>query len=181
LWIVLVLFGCQRETASPPAVTLHNLEGRSVAPFSFTNQVTALIFLAPDCPISNRYTTEIARLHEQFSSRIAFWVVYAGTNSSLETLRQHRNEYSYRCNALCDPELRLVKASQVRVTPEAAVWVQGKGLVYHGRIDDLFVDFGVKRPAPTRHDLQEALEAALRGQPPPSATAAAIGCPIPNE
>lgn len=149
-----------------------------MTPFSFTNAATVLIFLAPDCPISNRYATEIARLHERYSNRIAFWVVYPGTNSSLDELRKHRREYPYRCNALCDPELRLVKASKVRVTPETAVWVRGKGLVYHGRIDDWFEDFGVKRPAPTRHDLQEALEAALRGEPPPRASVAAVGCPI---
>src|SRR4029450_1839418 len=130
------------------AITLRDLEGRSATPLAGSNAAAVLIFLSPDCPLSNPYTREIRRLHERFSPTIKFWVVYPGTNFSLEALRKHRTEYRYGCEAVRDPELRLAKASQVRVTPEAAVWSPTHELIYHGRIDDLFVDFGVKRRAP---------------------------------
>lgn len=189
LCLAVALPGCQRESSAPtdaPAgalasIAVPDLNGQTVTPLSVAGKdVTVLIFLAPDCPISNRYATEIARLRQKFSRQANFWVVYPGTNFSLTELRKHRTEYRYGCEALRDPDLRLTKMSQVQVTPEAALWVARKGLVYHGRIDDLFVDFGVEHPKSARHDLEEALEAVMRGQRPPRASARAIGCPIPD-
>jgi hypothetical protein len=51
-------------------------------------------------------------------------------------------------------------------------------LVYHGRIDDRFVDFGQTRRAPTTHDLEQVLDAVLAGKPAPEAAAPAVGCYI---
>ena len=68
-----------------------------------------------------------------------------------------------------------------RITPEAAVWVPSRGawrLVYHGRIDDRYLDFGKWRAEPTRHDLAEAIGAALSGKPVRESVTKAIGCSI---
>ena len=77
----------------------------------------------------------------------------------------------------------LVEAAGARVTPEAALFVPGAGgarLVYHGRIDDRFVEFGRMRPAPTTHELEDAIAAVLAGKAVPRASAPAIGCAIPG-
>jgi hypothetical protein len=52
--------------------------------------------------------------------------------------------------------------------------------VYHGRIDDRFADVGVERPAPTTHDLENALRAVAKGETPPPASGRAVGCPVPE-
>ena len=62
------------------------------------------------------------------------------------------------------------------MTPEAAVFTPALELAYRGRIDDLWVDLGKSRPAPTKHDLDTALEAVLDGKPVPEAATPAIGC-----
>jgi hypothetical protein len=49
-------------------------------------------------------------------------------------------------------------------------------LVYAGRIDDQWVDFGKARPAPTRRDLQEVLAALVAGDRPTPERTAAVGC-----
>ena len=69
-------------------------------------------------------------------------------------------------------------ASGVKVTPEVAVVLPSGEIAYRGRIDDRVVDFGVTRPEPTKHDLEEALERALSGQRAAPAEAPAIGCSI---
>ena len=51
-------------------------------------------------------------------------------------------------------------------------------LVYHGRIDDRFIDFGKSRPEATVHDLQNAIDAALAGRKVTPAETKAIGCYI---
>jgi AhpC/TSA family len=186
--LLCVLCGCGRDsstsksegTSPPNTITLRDLNGTSVAPLSPTNgALTVFLFLSPDCPISNRYAPEIARLHEKFSQRqVKFWIVYAGTDATPKEIAAHLREFRLPCGALFDPEFRLAKAARVRITPEAAVFTPLHGLVYHGRIDDQFADFGVKRPAPTRRDLEETLEAVLAGKPAPASSTPAIGCRI---
>jgi len=61
------------------------------------------------------------------------------------------------------------------VTPEAAL-MQGTRLLYRGRIDDRYVDFGKDRPAPTTHDLEAAIDAAIAGKPIAVKETRAIGC-----
>ena len=49
-------------------------------------------------------------------------------------------------------------------------------IVYRGRIDDRYVDLGLERPAPTKHDLADALAAVVDGKPVQQATTQAVGC-----
>ncbi|MEC8337167.1 MAG: redoxin, partial [Planctomycetota bacterium] len=71
---------------------------------------------------------------------------------------------------------QLVQQMGVRVTPEAAVLDRSGRLVYRGRIDDRFVDFGKTRQAPTRNDLQIAIQEVLAGSAVQVPATKAIGC-----
>jgi hypothetical protein len=159
-----------------------DLAGKPVDPFRDEDaKAMVLLFIKTDCPISNRYAPEVRRLYEQFAPRhVAFWLVHTDPDESIETIHQHTMDYQYPGRVLRDPDHRLVKRAGVQVTPEAAVFGPGGRLLYRGRIDDRFVDFGKERPGPTQRDLQTALEAILQGQPVPVTTTRAIGCYIPE-
>ena len=137
------------------------------------------VFTTVDCPVSNRYAPEIQRLHQRFGrSGVVFRLVYPGRSDRDVDIREHIKQFGLgSLEAVRDPDLALVKFTGATITPEAAVVVDGK-LVYHGRIDDRFVELGVERPAPTTHDLADALTAALAGRPVTRATAPAVGCYI---
>jgi len=67
----------------------------------------------------------------------------------------------------------------VQVTPEVVVFVPGRTgqkMVYRGRIDDWYVDFGKARPAPTTHDLEQVLQEIVAGRQVTPETTHAIGC-----
>jgi hypothetical protein len=49
-------------------------------------------------------------------------------------------------------------------------------LLYHGRIDNRYVDFGKSMPQPTRRDLEVALRFVVAGKPVQVASTPAIGC-----
>jgi len=85
-------------------------------------------------------------------------------------------EYGYNLPALRDLEHALVKKSLVKVTPEAAVFNAKRDLVYRGRIDNLYQDFGKARRAATTHELADAIEAASKGVAPPATAVDGIGC-----
>ena len=135
---------------------------------------TVLIFVATDCPVSNRYAPEIARLSRHYGNRFEFHTVYAAGAD----VAAHQRSYGKPCEALVDADGHLTKAARIEVVPEAAIFLPKKGLVYHGRIDDRIFDVGVERAAPTRHDLEAALKAVLRNETPPAPSGRAIGCPV---
>ena len=52
----------------------------------------------------------------------------------------------------------------------------GERMVYRGRIDDRYVELGKDRLKPTRHDLEDALDAVDRRQAGRAAETRAVGC-----
>jgi hypothetical protein len=165
--------------ATVPHIVLKDPDGRVVEPFRAAEDSAAIVFLfaSVDCPVSNRYAPEVQRLHAAFAPKnVAFWLVYPNPGDTPEAIRQHLDAFGYPVHALLDPRHELVKLAQATITPEAAVFGQGRTLAYHGRIDDRFVSLGVERPAATRHDLFEALTAVVDGRAPAEASAPAVGC-----
>jgi hypothetical protein len=55
----------------------------------------------------------------------------------------------------------------------------GPRMLYRGRIDDRYVDFGRARPAPTTRDLREVLQALAAGSTLTLRTTPVVGCFIP--
>lgn len=158
-----------------------DLSGRRADPFQKTGaRAVVLIFVRSDCPISNRYAPEIQRLATRFSpSRVVFWLVFVDPRESAEVIRKHNEEYGLRLGVLRDPGHTLVKMTGAEITPEAAVFALGgskRQVVYRGRIDNRYADFGKERPAATTHDLEQALEAVLSKRPVAHPTTRAVGC-----
>lgn len=158
-------------------ITLQDIAGTEVKPLNIAERtITVFIFVRTDCPISNRYAPEIKRLAEQYQSKgVRLWLVYPNADESSGAIQAHLKEYNLGHSALRDPQHSLVKLSKVKTTPEAAVF-RGETLLYHGRIDNQFADFGKARPEATSHELRDAINALLAGKTPAVRSAPAIGC-----
>jgi hypothetical protein len=136
-----------------------------------------LIFIATECPISNRYAPEIERICTDYRGRgVRCWAVYPDA-PDVKTVVQHRQDFGFddAVPAIIDRDRALVRAVGPKVTPEAAIY-SSAGRVYRGRIDDLYVDVGRSRRSATRHDLRVALDATLAGQAVAAAQTDAVGC-----
>jgi thiol-disulfide isomerase/thioredoxin len=156
-----------------------NLDGKTVDPFaSGSGRVVVLLFVRTDCPISNRYAPTIRKLHEKFRSKADFWLVYPDAGESAGRIRTHDEQFHFVIPALRDVHRELVKRSHATITPEAAVFDSAGKLVYHGRIDDWYEDFGRSRAAPTTQELDNAIRNTLDGKPTVPDHANAVGCYI---
>lgn len=157
---------------------LIDLQGRTHVPFREPSaKLYAYIFVRTDCPVANSTAPEIIRLHEEFGPRgVAFQLVYPDSDDSRSAIEKHVREFGYRCPVLRDPQHRFAKASRVRVTPEAAVYRPDGTLLYHGRIDNRYVELGKARGRATRRDLAQALTDALAGKAVTPAGGQAVGC-----
>lgn len=154
-----------------------DLAGTAVDPLKqAAGKVLVLVFVRTDCPISNRYAPLIQEMNVKYASGAAFYLVFPDKDESPEQIRSYLNEYGYKLPALRDLEHALVKKGQVKVTPEVAVFDAKRELVYRGRIDNLYLDFGKARRAATTHELADAIEAASKGVAPPAAAVEGIGC-----
>jgi len=165
--------------AAAPAVRLPDLDNHLVDPFLAAESSKAIVFLfaSVDCPISNRYAPVVQRLYQTFSPQgVTFWLIYPNPAETPAAIRDHLTAFSYPVHALRDPKHELVKLTNVLVTPEVAVFDGAHALVYHGRIDDRYVNLGVERPSPTRADLADALTATLSGARVKEAATPAVGC-----
>lgn len=145
-------------------------------------RVVVLYFAASDCPISNRYLPEIERLQREFGARgVQFREVYPNPGDTAAVVRKHSVESGDPADILLDPEQSLVEMAHVTLTPEAAVFVRGGSSlreVYHGRIDDRYLDLGSERPRAFHHDLENAIAAALDNKPVPQPGGPPVGCAI---
>jgi hypothetical protein len=154
-----------------------DLDGKAVDPFATAAKVRVFIFVRTDCPVSNRYAPELKRLNDEFARRgAAFSLVYADPAQTSEGIRQHIDEYKFPGTVIRDPGHSLVRLAKVTITPEAAVFSSTGKLLYHGRIDNRYIELGKAMPSPTRRDLEDAIAAALDGRPQPEASAPAVGC-----
>lgn len=165
----------------PQASSVVDLHGHSADPFRLAgSKFVVLLFIRTDCPISNRYAPAIQEMSAHYSEKAAFFLVYPLKSETPEQIRKHLLDYGYHLPALRDPELALARFSQVSITPGAAVFAPDRKLLYHGRIDDWYVEFTHARHAPTTHELIDSLDAAIAGKPPAIPSAPAVGCFIPG-
>jgi len=157
-----------------------DLDSRLVDPFgSREAAATVFLFVRTDCPIANRYAPAIRQLDEAYRSKnVAFWLVYADPDEDAGAIRKHLSDYRHKAPALRDVKHDLVRHCQATTTPEVAVFNSRRDLVYHGRIDDQYTDFGKARNAPSRHDLRDAIEAVLAGRKVNEPYLKPIGCYI---
>jgi hypothetical protein len=154
-----------------------DLAGKPIAPLEH-GKPSVLIFVRTDCPISNRYAPTIQKISRNYQSKVSFWLVYPDNSESIAAVRTHLHQFGYKIAPLRDPKHDLVRAANVQITPEAAVFDSGGKLLYHGRIDNLYETIGRSRSEATTHELVDAIEAAVHGTVPASTTAPAVGCYI---
>lgn len=145
-------------------------------------RAVVLIFAATDCPISNRYVPEIARLNHEFSNQgVRFWWVFPNPADTASVVARHDHDFSISENALLDSKQTLVHMAHATVTPEAALFmVEGGGLreVYKGRIDDRYISLGQEKPQAQHHELEDAIADALASKPVPPPGGSPVGCSI---
>lgn len=160
-----------------------DLEGEIISPMAVLSDPSCkglvVIFIATDCPISNRYAPEVRRIYEAFHPQgIEFFLVYTRPDESTATIRQHLEDYEYPISGIIDHERQITQFTGAQVTPESVVFDATGTMVYRGRIDDRFQDFGLSRTEPTARDLLAVLEDVAKGKDREFSESIAVGCYI---
>lgn len=156
-----------------------DLRGKAVDPFASKASAQVFLFVRTDCPITNRYAPELERLGRKFVNQgVRFWLVYADSTETASAIESHIAQYHFPGQPLRDPHHALIERAHATVAPEAAVFNPSGKLVYHGRIDDRYIDIGKSRQVAQVHDLENAIEAVVAGKPVAQPVTRAIGCSL---
>jgi len=144
-------------------------------------KATVLLFVATECPNSNTYSPVLARMFREYSDRgVQFFSVYSDPGDKAAIVQKHDAEYQIPYAALLDPNHTLALQAGARSTPEAVILSPAGEVLYRGRVDDRFVDYGKTRYRPAHVDLREALDEILSGQPVKNPVTKVLGCAIPG-
>jgi peroxiredoxin len=162
--------------AAAPTFELKTLDGKpfALADAEKTNSYVVLMFIATQCPYSNAYNDRMKDLAAAYAKK---GVLFVGINSnkteSLEEASAHAKAHGHTFPILKDPGNKVADLYGASHTPE--IYVVGKDgkLLYHGRIDNSEDTAKV-----TTHDLSDALDQLLAGQPVAKAETKAFGCSI---
>jgi hypothetical protein len=176
-----VLLGGWLLGAAPSSQSLADIDGRPRTPLApAPGDTHVVVFVSSDCPISNRYAPELARLTRDYAARrVKLLLVYEDASLSGDQARAHRAEYypALEVTSILDPSHVLAKTASATVTPTAAIFT-AEGRRYTGRIDNLYVAVGRARRVATEPTLRLALDAVLAGRAVLAAETQAIGCHI---
>ena len=177
-----LLFFASLFGVSSTAATLEDIDGNQHAlpPLSGA-KATVVFFVTHDCPISNRYAPEIARICNEYSSRgVGCLMAYVDPTLTAHEIREHRQAFGGSQPAVHDKGRELVELAGATITPESAVFDGGGRLVYRGRVNNFYAALGTPRRQATEHDLRNALDQLLAGEPVSKPRTQAVGCFIPK-
>jgi hypothetical protein len=160
-------------------LTIKDVSGKSIKPFSEAKP-SVLIFTTYDCPVANKMVPEIRHIANSYQGRINFLLVYTDPDTSQNELTTHQEDFGLNeITSILDSKHNLVKATGAEITPEAVIVKKGK-VLYRGRINNFYEDFGKPRRVVTQHDLRDAITAVLSGKKVPQPKGECIGCYIPK-
>lgn len=137
------------------------------------------IFTSTECPIANGYVPELNRLSRAFrdgTPRVDFYSVISDRSVTREAAEKYAREFKIEYPVLFDASGDLAAHLKPTHTPEAFVLDHRGMMVYRGRINDVWADLGKRRVQPTRHDLHDAIAAAISGKAIATSRTEPVGC-----
>lgn len=144
------------------------------------SKATVLIFYMAHCPISQKMTPEINRIHNEFSSKgVRIYMVHEDLTLTAKEVRKEAKDFGLLPTVVIDTWRSQKKISGAKISPEAVVYDAKGKTVYQGRINDQFYGLGKMRPKVTQRDLQDAIASVVAGKPVKVSKTEAIGCVLP--
>lgn len=169
------------EWKENPALQRVKLKKSAGGSFKMANihehAAAVVVFLSPECPLSETYTLALRELHKRYKEdQIGFYGVVPGKDVSLAAIERFRKTYQLEFPILLDTDYALCSVLKPRVTPEVFLLDPWGGVKYRGAIDDRVEALGKLKAVASAEYLNEALEKWLMTEPFWPIETTAIGC-----
>jgi peroxiredoxin/mono/diheme cytochrome c family protein len=141
-------------------------------------KAVVLVFLSPDCPVSNAYASVLAEFAASYGKRGVTFFGIAPSDDVPAELHKRFAEFKLPFPVCPDPKLDAATTFKAVAVPEVFVLDASLTLRYRGRIDNAYSARLKKNPTTTEHNLLDALDAILAGKSIATPATDPIGCPI---
>ncbi len=140
------------------------------------SEAVVVFFFCNSCPVANEYEDRIFALVKKYAERkVAFVAINVNPipEDSLAEMTKRAQERKFPFAYLFDETQKIAKNFGATYTPEFFVLGKARKVIYMGALDD-------KGPPaqPTANFVDDALQAALRGELPKTTETLARGCRI---
>jgi thiol-disulfide isomerase/thioredoxin len=165
------------------ALAVTDIKGRELLPFQLGNsKVLVLFFVTHDCPISNAYSPELARLRKEYAGKgFKLMLVHVDPDVTNVEIQKHVEDYGLSdYTVVSDRAHVLVQEVGATITPEVAVILPDGILVYRGRIDNMYPALGQRRRVITQKELRDALDSINDNKIVQVTRTEAVGCFVPH-
>ncbi|MGB3183114.1 MAG: redoxin domain-containing protein [Cyclobacteriaceae bacterium] len=134
------------------------------------------VFLFSECPISQKYIPVINELNEKYPD-IAFTGIFTGWDKPKD-VEAFKQKYGVRFGTILDKGNKMVEMLDATTTPEVFLFDNDMATLYRGQIDNWYYALGKYRSHTTRHYLDEAIDAYLKGEIIQTVRTKPVGCLI---
>jgi thiol-disulfide isomerase/thioredoxin len=136
---------------TPPAVTLENLNGDSVALSQWIGKKPVIVeFWATWCPICEELLPRMEAAQKKYGDRAEFVVIAVAVNQSKKSVRRHLQRHPMPFTFLWDGKGAAVRAFQAPSTSYIAVLDAGGKVIYTGVGADQDIDAALSRALVSR-------------------------------
>ena len=149
-----------------PSFKLKNVDGSTVSLNDFPEKTLVIIFICNHCPYVHPKMEEIASLQREFEDQSVV-VICINSNDSTDYpeddfphMQQIATKYGYNYY-LHDESQTTAKDYGAVCTPDPFLFDKDHKLLFHGRINDAMNPTAT----PKQHDLRDALDIYLSGEP----------------
>ena len=141
------------------------------------NDLSILIMLSPECPLSKNYIPVLNQLSED-NKDVKFYGIFPGASYPISELVQFKKDFKVQFTLLVDKQKKLTSLLKASTTPECIVINKNGLVVYRGLIDNWPVSLGTQRKVITEKYLANALYDFQHNQPINPKNTTPIGCLI---
>src|SRR5688500_3241274 len=118
---------------------------------SRSDRVNVIIFLATDCPISQKYIPVLNSIFEKYRERNVKFTSLVPGRKKQQDIAEFAREYEIAFPVNDDRDFLCVKDLAAEATPEVFVFDAMNALRYRGAIDNWFYDLGGYRKQSTEN------------------------------
>lgn len=143
-------------------------------------QGIVVVFLATDCPISNRYIpllNEIAG-KDRIKPPICVYGVISSPHVTRENALAHSEKFKPQFPVLFDASGELREQLKPTHTPHVFLLSHRGKILYDGAIDDRFAAINKAKMTPSRHYLKDAIQSLLKREKIGLSSTTPVGCPL---
>ena len=139
-------------------------------------QLLVVVFINPECPITQKYTRTLSVLNDSLGQSTCFIGVIPGNLFDDKKIADFKEQFAFTLPIIKDEQYAITRALKATVYPEVVLLNPQSECLYSGKIDNWYESIGNHRTEPTEFYLKDAIGSYLQTGLVAVKTTTPVGC-----